>query len=174
MKIISKFVILFFIAGIFATSCSKDDSNASDLNATDTNFMQMAAYANHDEISFAQLALMQSTNDTVKAFAQKMITDHTMGLNGLDSLASKYNLTLPTDIDSMHAALKTNLMTLSGVTFDTAYINGQVKDHQTVISLFQKEQSNGSNQNIKAFATRNLPMLQMHLQAADSIKATLP
>ncbi len=175
MKTNRNFIVMLCLAvcftAIYFTACSKKSSNS--LNATDQNFMQMAAYSNEDEVNFGQLAVSKSSNDSVTMFAQKMISDHTMGIMGLDSLASTYSLTLPTTIDSMHAAIKGQLMPLSGSSFDSAYIKGQVADHITTINLFQNEISNGSRQGIKDFATRTLPMLNMHLQMAQALAATI-
>lgn len=174
MKRTSQLITAIFLTAVFA-SCSKDNNdNTLTLNSTDQTFMTNAAYANNDEINFAQLALTQSSNDSVKAFAQKIITDHTNAGASLDSIATKYNVTLPTSIDSIHSVLKTQLQGYSGNQFDTAYIHGQIKDHTTAITLFQNEASNGTNLNVKNFASTNLPALQMHLQMADSLSAHLP
>ena len=155
-------------------SCDKnDDDNNHSLNSSDQNFLTTAAYSSHDEVEFAQLALAKSTDDSVKMFAQMMITDHTKALMGLDSLAGQYNVNLPTTIDSAHAALKTTLMSLSGIDFDTTYAAGQVKDHMAAVALFQNQANGGDNDKVRDFAARNLPVLQMHLQMADSLTSYL-
>jgi putative membrane protein len=171
-----RITLLFSICMIlvFVTSCDKNnDNNSNSLNSTDQNFMTMAAFSNNDEIDFAKLALTKSSNDSVKMFAQMMIADHTKATMGLDSLAGKYSVTLPTTIDSIHAALKTSLMALSGFSFDSSYVNGQVKDHMNAISLFQNEVNGGNNQDVKNFASGKLPVLQMHLQMANSLVLNL-
>lgn len=168
--------LIFFICLMFVsvTSCDKNnDSNSNSLNSADQNFMTMAAFSNNDEIDFAKLALTKSSNDSVKMFAQMMIDDHTKAAMGLDSVAGKYSVTLPTTIDSTHAALKTSLAALSGFSFDSSYVNGQVKDHMNAITLFQNEANSGNNQDVKNFAGGKLPVLQMHLQMADSLALDL-
>jgi len=162
-----KFFSAVLLPVIFLSCDKNSDTNA--LNSTDHNFVINAAYANRDEIDFANLALNQSSNDSVKMYAQMMITDHTKALMSLDSLAGRYNISLPTEIDSMHAALKTNLMTLSGYSFDSSYAKGQVTDHENAITLFTNEASNGSDNDVKNFASSNLPVLQMHLLMADTL-----
>ena len=132
----------------------------------------MAASGNLAEVDLGQLALNTSSNDSVKMFAQLMIMDHGKAMTSLDSLASQYdNVTLPSTIDSAHAAMKTQLMALNGNAFDSAYIHGQIADHMKTISLFQGEASNGDRQALKDFANKSLPMLNMHLQLADSVAA---
>ncbi len=170
-----RFSIVAVIASlVIILSCSKTTDNNS-LNTTDQNFMVMATYSNYDEIDFGNLALSKSANDSVKMLASRMVTDHTIALTTLkDTLGPQYNLTLPSSMDSLHMAIQAQINTYTGVQFDTAYVHGQVRDHMATIALFENEINNGNNENIKAFANKNLPILQMHLQMAESVAATLP
>jgi len=173
MKHISGLSKLFIVAALFAASCNDDDDDNNmntTLNDADKNFMTIAAYANRNEIDFAETALTKATADTVKTFAHMMIAEHTNAMNELDSIANQFSYTLPTTIDSLHAAMKTDLMAKSGYSFDTAYIDGQVRDHQATISLFQNQASQGNNVSVKNWANKTLPNLQTHLAAADSIQ----
>ncbi len=157
---------------MYVASCTKADDvyiNNQRPNSTDSNFMVMAAYGNWDEINLGQLALTNSSNDTVKMFAQQMITDHTAAEKGLDSLGARYNIILPTTIDSAHAAIKVQLQALTGRSFDSAYIKGQVNDHVKTTNLFTGEITGGSLMDVKNFAANKLPVIIMHLQMADSI-----
>ena len=171
------FISAFTLATVVMISCDKDDddnnNNTNTPNATDNSFMTQAAYANRSEVELGQLALTKSTNDSVKMFAQLMITDHTVALASLDSIAGGYSYVLPTTSDSAHIAIRDSLSTYSGHMFDTAYINGQVRDHQKTVDLFQNESTNGNASNIKAYANSHLPTIQSHLQLADSISTNL-
>lgn len=172
MKRIVNITVLFCAAAMTFTSCKDDDVDTSP-NNTDTDFMTRAAYANRDEIDFAQLALQKSVDDSVKNFAHMMITGHSTALSGLDSVANQFSYTLPVTIDSVHAALKTQLMALSGVGFDSTYINSQINDHVNTINLFQNEVNLGNNPSVKGYASTNLPHLQEHLASAQSVKLHL-
>lgn len=171
------FISAFSMAAIVMTSCNKDDNNMVDNNntpnATDNNFMTQAAYANRSEVELGQLALTKSTNDSVKMFAQMMITDHTAAIASLDSIAGSYNYTLPSVLDSTHITVKDSLNVYTGYTFDTAYINGQVRDHDRLISIYQDEISNGNADSAQAYANRLLPAIEMHKQLADTISTNL-
>ena len=67
----------------------------------------------------------------------------------------------------------TRLNSLSGHSFDSAYISSQVMDHQAAVTLFQNEISNGNNSSVKSYASTYLPHIQMHLQKADSLSRAL-
>jgi putative membrane protein len=62
---------------------------------------------------------------------------------------------------------------MDGFPFDTAYMNSQIKDHQKAIALFETEISNGKDQELKDYARKYLPYIQMHHHTADSIRKTL-
>jgi putative membrane protein len=173
------FISVFSMAAIVMTSCDKDDdnnnnnNNSNTPNATDNNFMTQAAYANRSVVDLGQLALSKSTNDSVKMFAQMVVNDHTAAITSLDSLAAKYSYTLPTTADSAHIIIKDSLNVYTGHTFDTAYINGQVRDHNNLIAVYQDDISNGSADSIKAYANTLLPTIQAHKQLADTISLNL-
>ena len=177
MKKVLYFTALLFTVGVAIPACDKDDDdnngNTNTLSEVDKNFMTQASFSNRNEIDFAQLALTQSTNDSVKAFAQTIIADHTEALAKLDSIGNRYNFQLPNTIDSAHAAMKPQMQALTGLAFDTTYANSQVQDHLTAISLFQNEVNNGSDPTVKNYASTTLPHLQMHLEEANNLKAYL-
>jgi len=135
----------------------------------DKAFMIKATQGNLAEVAAAKLALAQSTSDSVKAFAQMMIDDHTNAQTELASIAKSENVTLPDSTDDQHRMFAQRLMLVSGKSFDSAYMAAQVQDHIKTIALFQAEINNGMDAQTKAYANKLLPKLQMHLQHAQSI-----
>ena len=165
-----------FIMGalfIIAASCSKDDDNNSQLNSTDQDFMQKASYSNYAEVGAGQIATTNGSEDSVKMFGGMMSADHSKSQSSLDSLGNSLNVTLPTTPDQEHQEKAAMLQTMTGYTFDTAYINGQVTDHQVTIALFQKELSDGNNKQLKDYVNTYLPKIEMHLQEAQAIQAAI-
>ena len=135
----------------------------------DKAFMIKATQGNLAEVAAAKLALAQSSSDSVKAFAQMMIDDHTNAQTELASIAKSENVTLPDSTDDQHRMFAQRLMLVSGKSFDSAYMAAQVQDHIKTIALFQAEINNGMDAQTKAYANKLLPKLQMHLQHAQSI-----
>lgn len=135
----------------------------------DNEFMIMAAQSNFAEIGAAKVALSQSASDSVKSYAQMMIDDHTAAQTELGSLAQSKGVTLPDSADAEHRMLKQQLLMMQGESFDSAYIQSQVKDHVKAVALFQTEVSNGTDADTKALAAKLLPKLQMHLQHAQHL-----
>jgi putative membrane protein len=58
---------------------------------------------------------------------------------------------------------------LKGADFDAEYIRIMVADHEKAVALFQAQSQNGSDPDLKAWATQTLPKLQAHLQAAKGL-----
>jgi putative membrane protein len=150
------------------SACEKDN-NDDDLNGTDNTFMTQVAMGNKAEIMAGQLAATKGENAEVKAFGQLMVTEHGMAQTDLESIASSLGKTLPDTVDAEHQALMVRLNSLSGHSFDTAYMNSQVKDHQKTVMIFQTETSDGNNRRVRDYANTYLPHIQMHLQKADSL-----
>lgn len=165
-----------FLAGTLAlailTSCDKDD-NDNDVNSTDQMFVNQVAIGNKAEIMAGQLAATKGSSAGVRAFGQMMVTEHGQAQTDLQNVATNIGITLPDTVDAEHQALMVRLSSLSGYSFDTAYINSQVKDHQKTISIFQMEISSGNNTSVRNYANQYLPHIQMHLQKADSLRTAL-
>ena len=163
----------FVSAAIVLTACDKDDDNKNQLSDGDRNYLVQAAYGNLAEIDAGQLATTKGNKDSVKMYGTMMIAEHTKANASLDSLAKIKGVTLPTTVDAEHAALKTRLTGYTGRTFDTAYVNAQVKDHAKTVTLFQSEIAGGQNQDVKNFANKLLPAIQMHLTHAQTLQKGL-
>lgn len=168
MKVMS-FAALALVA-LFA--CNKNNNNNNAVNANDKTFVTMAAMSNYAEISAGQLAVTKTADPMVSAFAQKMITDHTNAQDSLQMLAGQLGLYAPDSLDAAHVQMAQTLSALSGRAFDSAYVHGQVTDHQNTVNLFQNENSAGSNAQVKTFESVHLPIIQMHLMMADSLAAS--
>lgn len=167
-----KYLCVLAIVFIYA-ACSHDNDNNLNLNDADTYFMQQASYSNNAEIGAGAIAASKGNYDSIRMFGSMMVADHGNAESSLDSLASVFNVTVPSTPDSAHQAQAGHLQTLSGHTFDTAYINGQVKDHVATVAIFQQELSGGSNQEVLNYAQKHLPIIQMHLQEAQTIQQAI-
>lgn len=168
-----KTLFLTALAAATFIGCQKHHPTNTTTNKTDVVFMQKASYSNLAEIDAGTIAAARANNDSVKMFGAMMVNDHGKAEASLQALASELRIDIPDMPDSVHQAKAALLKTLSGYTFDTAYINAQVKDHLATIAVFQTELSDGYNPSVKKFATTNLPVIQMHLQEALDIQSQL-
>ena len=146
-------------------------ADASKLSRADKSFLDDVAHANLAEIDAAHTAATKSGNADVKAFAQSMVDDHTNLNKDLTQLASSKNYTLPTEA-SIGAKAKLKILAMrDGTSFDKHYVKSMGVDaHEDAIKRFQKEIKDGKDEDVKAFAVKNLPALQQHLHMANDLK----
>jgi len=101
-----------------------------------------------------------------------MVDDHSKANDQLKDVAQKENITLPTELDAKHKALRDKLAKLHGAQFDRAYMQAMVQDHRKDVSEFRHESTSGQNPEVKSFAAKTLPTLEEHLKLAqDDYKA---
>ena len=151
---------------------NQGQGQSAKLSHQDSSFMKDAAESGNAEVSGSQTALDKSSNADVKTFAQMMIDDHGKASTELQGLASQKGVKLP---DGPSLTKKTEIKMLSerkGSSFDQHYADSiGVKAHQDTIKLFQKEVDKGTDADVKAWASKTLPTLQHHLEAAQALKA---
>jgi len=176
MKITKLFLTGYLVTGaLFFAACSDDDDDIDNpiISEEDRSFMVQVSYGNIAEVEMGRVADSISANGGVRMFGQMMVQDHTTAQEEMADLGDIWEVDLPQQPDSAHMAMKQRLQTLSGYTFDTAYINGQIKDHQHTIALLESMAGSADLQQLRDYASKYLPKVRMHLEKADSIKLTL-
>jgi putative membrane protein len=146
-----------------------DTAMKGDVSA-DAEFAKKAAMGGKKEVSSAKFAAGKATNAAVKQFANKLVTDHTKANQELLALMKTKRITAPAepakgDNESWRSQ--------SGAAFDRAFIDHAIADHQNDIALFEEESKNGTDADLKAWATQKLPTLREHLKTAQDLKAKL-
>lgn len=152
------------------TSAPKSSAKSGGM---DMKFAKEAAMGGQAEVQLGQLATQKAQDPEVKEFGQKMVDDHTKANDQLKSVAQNKNMTLPDQPSAKDKALMKKLEGMSGSQFDHAYMAAMVKDHTTDVAEFKKEANNGSDSDIKNFASQTLPTLQEHLKMAQQTNSKL-
>ncbi|WP_428376786.1 DUF4142 domain-containing protein [Lichenicoccus sp.] len=137
--------------------------------ANDASFIQTAAQGGMAEVQMGQLADSTSHSKAIKAFAEKMVSDHTANDDQLKQLVTAKGGTVPTTLGDDQQAMLTKLQGEHGHKFDHDYLQGQIQGHQAMLSAFQTEASSGTDPDVKNFATQTIPTIQMHLDRAKAL-----
>ena len=135
-------------------------------------FMKDAAMGGMAEVELGKLAQEKATNPRVKKFGEMMVQDHSAANNDLKSIAQQKNVMLPTDLGK-HKDHYEDLSKKTGADFDKAYMKMMVDDHQDDINDFEKCAENGTDPDVKTFASQKLPTLRKHLDSAKAINKSL-
>ena len=142
----------------------------TDLKRTDKNFVENAYQGGLAEVKMGELALAKTANADVKAFAQHMVTDHGKANGELKALADSKKVAVASE-PSMTAKAKAKLADAkSGADFDKAYAKAMVADHKDTVELFEKAAKEVTDPEVKAFASKTLPTLKMHLTMAEELQ----
>lgn len=139
------------------------------ISPADKTFATKAAAGGLAEVSLGTLATQNAGNAQVRAFGQRMVTDHTQANQELIQIAKQQDMTIPTKPDAADHATEQRLENMKGQAFDTAYMQDMVQDHQKDVAEFRQEANSGKDPALKAFAQKYLPVLQQHLQMAESV-----
>jgi putative membrane protein len=189
------------VAAMAVAACGKKDSGAVDTTASssttttdslamtasstntggiwsDANILALLDEANAADSSEGAIAATKGTSAAVRNFGKQMVADHhKMRVQG-EALAKKLSLT-PTppagdnttsdaqkEMDNLNATAK-------GKDFDKAYVDGQVDDHKKVLDLAVKAMAQAQSTELKNLIQKATPIVQSHLDKAESIQKTL-
>jgi putative membrane protein len=151
-------------------------------HAAAPNDAQIAAIvvaANTVDVDAGKLAKSKTTDKEVRAFADRMVADHTGVNKQAVALVQKLHVT-PEENDTSKslkqdgASTLTRLKGLSGKAFDKAYVDNEVSYHQTVIDALDKTLiPSASNSELKALLVKVRPAFVAHLEHAKHIQAQL-
>ena len=195
-----KMVTLVFTAMAMA-ACSRKDSGAADTAAastttttdtsamaasstsaggswSDTNIFALLDEANAADSSEGAIAVTKGTSTAVRNFGKQMVSDHhKLRVQG-EALAKKLKVTpTPPADDHITSDAQKELdnlnSTAKGKDFDKAYIDGQVDDHKNVLELAVKAMGQAQSTELKNLIQRATPIVQTHLDKAESIQKTL-
>jgi putative membrane protein len=147
-----------------SASMSKSPAMAA-LSDKDKSFMKEAAKGGMMEVDMGKIAQQKGKSADVKKFGSTMVADHTKANNELMGIAKKKGVDLSKE--------KGKMMKLNDATFDKEYINAMVKDHEEDLAAFQGEAKNGSDADVKAFASKTSAVIKKHLDMAKAAQAKL-
>src|SRR5580698_8974286 len=127
-------------AGQPATPSLQDSGpNAGDVGQImkDKMFLRSAAEGGIAEVKFGQLAAKKGSSEDVRAFAQKMVDDHTQLNSEVARVADSMGVMLPKEMNKEDQAEYEKLNALSGNDFDIEYLTFMVKDHHKDLHAFR-------------------------------------
>jgi putative membrane protein len=152
-------------------STVKVDSSATGM--ADTAFASKAAISGMAEVALGKMASEKGTDPKVKDFGKMMMMDHGKANAELMGIAKAKNIPLPAGLDAEHQAKSDSLSNLSGKDFDKGYVQVMIEGHKTTLALMQSEASGGQDPQLKAFAAKTAPVVQMHLTEITKIQSGL-
>lgn len=147
-------------------------AGASKLSRDDRKALEVLAESNLAEIAAARLALEKSQNAQVRAYAQRMIDEHTKAHAEVRALAQAKGVELPAEPNVTHKAKSKMLEALSGDIFDRTYIKQSGRrDHRATHEKLKSRMGELKDPEVTALVTKMRPIVEQHLLAADEMIA---
>ena len=130
----------------------------------DSNFVVKAAIDNAMELKVLQAGVDKGTNKDLKSHAKMMITDHKKLGAKVKAYADKKGYVLPADdngkADDALASIDKNS---AGADWDKAWVNKVTDAHKDAVSLFEQNENDTKDPELKSLITDALPTLRNHL-----------
>ena len=162
--------------GASSASASRNGTSASassQLDHADRKFLEQAAEDGMKEVEVSRTVASKAADPGVKAFAERMVKDHTDANKKLMDLAQSKGVNIPTDLKRGDRKDVDKMAKMDPDKMDRSYMKDQVKDHKRDVKEFDKEAKNAKDADVKKFAADTLPTLQEHLQMAQDTENKL-
>lgn len=157
------------------TQRTADASGVRRSTMDSAEFVKKAGVAGIAEVEAGKLGAEKATNPQVKAYAQKMVTDHTKANKELMAAAKSKNLEVPTEPDLMHKGMMEKFeRQKADADFDHDFMQQMVRDHEAVVELFQNASTDTNvDSELRSWAKKTLPHLEQHLKEAKALESKL-
>ncbi len=139
------------------------------VNEPDERFLKERTAAILIEVEISQLAVQKTNNQSLKKLSNQIIADRLEILEELKKLSSLKNVTLATNSGDQHASLLTDLQNLPAADFDKKYLSFIIELLEEDTRKFEKAANKANSPEIKIFASKSLPVMRTHLDAARSL-----
>jgi putative membrane protein len=158
-----------------SASMAQDAATSAQSNASARQFVEKAGASGLAEVEMGELGAQKAKNGQVKAFAKRMIADHTKANQDLLTAIKGKGMQVPSSRTDTHKAMMERLQQQeAGKNFDRAYMEQMVEDHKAAVELFESAaDDDGLDINLRAYAKQTLPALRDHLQQAQTIASKL-
>jgi len=164
------FVVTLGIALALPSIFAAEEEKSGSATAKENSFIRGAAEGGMTEVALGKIAQSSGVREDVKKFGGQMVKDHGQANDELKAIAAKMNVSVPGKVSAKHQANIDKLSKVTGASFDTAYINDMVSDHQQDLSAFEKARTEVTNEELKKFIDDKVAMIRGHLEMAKKMK----
>jgi putative membrane protein len=152
------------------------DTSRAKASKDTSSYVEKSAQGDLFELHSSELALKQAESADVKAFAQRMINDHTASSQALKAGIQSANLDVkvPDKLDKAHEAKVNNLRKATGRDFDRLYMRDQLGAHKQALQIHKNYAEKGDNPVLKKTAANAAVIIEHHLAEAQEIAKGVP
>ena len=171
---------LILFAGLTALTCAMPVAATLATPPQSAATREAQAYLFHGgagdvfEITTSSLAIQNSRNPAVRAYATMLIDHHSKATNSaLDTAKAAGVMPPPPELIAVQKAMITQLLAAGPETFDRVYLTQQVPAHQQALALVQGYAAQGDMPALRQAAQAMIPVVQAHLTQARQLLGTV-
>lgn len=173
--IIGLFVLAGIGAGIgFALAQGKSPQKNIYLNMTDGQLLQEALNYSAFQVTMGEMAVKQAAAGEFRNYGRDMAAAHGKIRSGLEKLAASKGLRIAPDIDQIRLNTARILSNEYGAAFDRNYMSLMVDENRRDAGLYRHMAKNAKDIDIREFAGRVAPDLEVYVKRAEKALADLP
>jgi putative membrane protein len=171
MKGLMTYVALVALGVSLGWSGTAMAAKDTQVGVADQVFAMMAAEGGLAEVQLGKLAADKAASPEVKQVAQRLVQEHTKANQELLTITGKKDISVPNQLDDTHEDVVKLFSRLEGAQFDREFLRYQVMHHEKDVAAFNLQAKEGQDPDLKAFAAKQLPVLQEHLQQVRTLAA---
>jgi putative membrane protein len=145
---------------------------AASLSNADKQFVIRVAQTDMTEAHQGQMAQNQAGRAEVKDLGKTLATDCTHSYEELTEVAAKNGVAIPKGINTAKIHTVQQLAHLKGNRFDILYTKDEIAAQKRAVAMFKREAEHGQDADLKAWATKMVPVAEKHLQMAEQSSKT--
>lgn len=179
MRLTSRSFSFSCIALVGALACHRGSTGMPERTMSDGNIVAIILAANNTDLNYAKLVPARARASEVKAFANRMTTDHTSLNARVNEIALKNDIkaqdnAVSLDFRDHSAARRDILRELQGAKFDSVYAANEIQYHQELLAAIDGALiPNVHNAELRDFVVSLKPPVAAHLAHAEQVRATL-
>jgi putative membrane protein len=151
----------------FAVLALSGIASAASLSNADKQFLITVAQSDMTEAHEGQMAQNQAGRADVKDLGKTLATDSAHSYEELSSLAAKNSVAIPKGINTAKIHSVQQLAHLKGNRFDVLYTKDEIAAQKRAVAMFKREAEHGRDADVKAWASKMLPVVEKHLQLVE-------
>jgi putative membrane protein len=159
----------FGLAGPASADHDKDTKGKDDKPLTDTTFVDKVVSSNMAEIEMGRIAHARAQSDEVRRFAARMVQDHSKAYQDLIPIVSEQRIAIPEKCMPEHAKVIQHFASAAVRNFDQEYMKHMVESHEKGVDLFTRATKEITNERLKGYAEKTLPVVKEHLKVAKEV-----
>jgi len=152
---------------------SAAEGTAQQVKPSTEAFLRNAGEMQRVQISLALLVDERTANDRVRRFGEHLIAVHKKLFKEVEELAAEKSVHLLSEVSDEHKRKMKELSQLSGHTFDGAYMEYMLRDHQRDVQEFEEGMRTVEDSEVLHWTYRTLPMLRAHVEEARWLQQSL-